>query len=72
MQGARVQGAGEKGYRDMDRSKSLRWLIAAGSVLIALARVAPADVVATTFDSANSGRYGSDMLVADLSQTWSR
>jgi len=56
----------------MDRSKSLRWLIAAGSVLIALARVAPADVVATTFDSANSGRYGSDMLVADLSQTWSR
>jgi hypothetical protein len=72
MQGVRVQVAGETGYRDMDRSKSLRWLFAAGSVLIALARVAPADVVATTFDAASAGRYGGGMPVADLSQSWSR
>ena len=54
----------------MDRIASLRFLVAAGSVLLALARIAPADVVATTFDSTSLNKTGGVILVAGLSQSW--
>ena len=54
----------------MNRTASLRFLVAAGSVLIALARVAPADIVATTLNSATPAKSSGFILVADLSQNW--
>ena len=72
MQGARPYGGLHKGYRAMNRSNSIRLLIAASSVLIALARVAPADVVATTFDSANLRNGAGVILLADASHQFYR
>jgi hypothetical protein len=54
----------------MDRTASLRLLVAAGSVLLALARIAPADIVATTLTSATPAKSGGAILVAELTQNW--
>jgi hypothetical protein len=55
----------------MDRAQSLRMIIAtAGSVLIAMARLAPTDVVVTTVDQVSLTDGGASSAPVDLSQSW--
>jgi hypothetical protein len=55
----------------MDQANSLRMIIAtAGSVLVAMARLAPADVVVTTVNPVSLTDGGASSAPVDLSQSW--
>jgi hypothetical protein len=49
----------------MDTTRSLRLLVAAGSILIALVRLVPADVVATTLDPFSLTTAGGSLVSGD-------